>query len=455
MIDPRAYTIQLPDYANSAFGGLVQGMQIGAYDNQLQAQKVKAEQDAIQKQQMQDDLAAYINNTDKTAEDTTNLMVKYPSLSDNLSKAFSVMDSSKKDNLFKTSAEVLSSIRGGRPDVARQILEEQKNAHLNAGRPDDAGRVDALIKQIDFSPESVASNAELTMAAIDPTKFADTYKALREQGRSDQMQPYEIAQQQAQTGLTQAQTEKAQTENQYLPSEKEANISNIESQIEDRSVNQALEREKLRLNNDQFYQKLDQDSQQFYEKLNQDERNKAKAMMASKVENDEKRMARLEKAQSFSTTAVNASDTAKLAAELINDYKKLSDASGAGVWNAAMRNIPGTAEYDFARRVETLKSQAFMIGAQNLKGLGAMTEMEGKKVTDALGNLDLSQETAQVAKQLAAIAKASNNVAQSANKNAQLYATKGRGYSAEVIEAARQRGISPAEMQKIANNLGY
>lgn len=454
MIDPRAYTIQLPDYAESAFTGLTQGLQIGAYQNQLEAQKLKAEQDAIQKQQMQNDIAAYVSNTNKTAEDTTNLMVKYPSISDNLSKAFSVMDASKKDNLFRTSAQVLSAINGGRVDVAKQILEEQKAGHLNAGRPDDAGRVDALIKQINVSPESVASNAELTMASIDPTKFAETYKALRGEGRADQMQPYDVAQKQAQTGLTEAQTAKAQTENEYLPLEKQAGISNIESQIEDRTIGRVLEKEKMRLQNDQFYQKLDQDQAQFYENLNQEERNKAKAMARAGVENDEKRVARLEKAQNYATTAVNASETAKLAAKLVNDYKRLSDASGAGVWNAAMRNIPGTAEYDFAREVDTLKSQAFLIGAQNLKGLGAMTEMEGKKVTDALGNLDLSQQTSQVANQLASIAKSANIVAQTSNKNAQMYATKGKGYSTEVIEAAKQRGISPAEMQKIANKLG-
>ena len=123
-------------------------------------------------------------------------------------------------------------------------------------------------------------------------------------------------------------------------------------------------------------------------------------------------------------------------------------------WNAAMRNIPGTAEYDFARRVETLKSQAFLIGAQNLKGLGAMTEIEGKKATDALGNLDLSQNTKQVAMQLADIAKAANNVAQSANKNAQIYSTKGQGYSQGIKDAAKELGISEAEAQLFANENG-
>lgn len=56
--------------------------------------------------------------------------------------------------------------------------------------------------------------------------------------------------------------------------------------------------------------------------------------------------------------------------------------------------------------------------------------------------------------QLAAIAKAANSVAQHSNRNAQNYATKGYGYSKEVVDTAKARGVSPAEMQKIANELG-
>ena len=119
-----------------------------------------------------------------------------------------------------------------------------------------------------------------------------------------------------------------------------------------------------------------------------------------------------------------------------------------------MRSLPGTNEYNFHQKVKTLESQAFLIGAESLKGLGAMTEMEGAKVTTALGNLNPSQDVGEFQKQLSALARAASGVSTTANKNAQIYATKGKGYSAEVVEAAKARGVPPAEMQQVANQLG-
>lgn len=320
MIDPRAYTIQLPDYANTAFSGLAQGMQIGAYQNQLEAQKLKAEQDAIQKQQMQNDIAAYVNNTNKTAEDTTNLMVKYPSISDNLSKAFSVMDTSKKDNLFRTSAQVLSAINGGRVDVAKQILEEQKAGHLNAGRPDDAGRVDALIKQINVSPESVASNAELTMASIDPTKFAETYKALRGEGRADQMQPYEIAGKRAQTMLTGAQTQKALAEGQQAVYE-----------AQNTPVRLQLENQLGRANVDKVYADIDNQSARLgldRDKLTSDVELKLTEMAQSGAKLSDG-------AQKIVNDAVVASSAASVSSNSLNDLANRLDSAGGGFGTAS------------------------------------------------------------------------------------------------------------------------
>lgn len=446
-IQPFSYLLDNSNPYENFLGGIPKGMQLMANYEKTQAERQLIDQKRLAEQQKRADMQAFATLQNPTAKDYTAIMNQYPELSENYKRSWDILDKDQKQKTLSSTSQVYAALSANQPLVAQQLLEQQAAASLNSGDVETSKHLDALSQIVQQDPSLAQKQIGMFMSATSPDQFATMTKTLGEEQRSNQLQPYEIAQKQAQN-------EKLRLENQYLPQEKEANLSNIESQIEDRTVNQYLEKEKMRLQNDQFYKKLDQDQAQFYENLNQEERNKARAMASAGVENDEKRLARLEKAQNFATTTVNASETAKLAAELINDYKRLSDASGAGVWNAAMRNIPGTAEYDFARRVETLKSQAFLIGAQNLKGLGAMTEMEGKKVTDALGNLDLSQETSQVAKQLANIAKSANVVAQSANKNAQLYATRGKGYSAEVIEAAKRRGVSPAEMQKIANQMG-
>lgn len=453
-LNPVNYLTDVANPYTAAMQGYTQGTNLVAGIQQAEFDRQLAEQKRLAEQQKRADMQAFATLQNPTAKDYTAIMNQYPELSEQYKRSWDILDKDQKQKTLSSTSQVYAALSANQPLVAQQLLERQAEAALNSGDIETSKHLDALSQIVQQDPSLAQKQIGMFMSATSPDQFATMTKTLGEEQRSNQLQPYEIAQKQAQTGLTEAQTAKAQTENEYLPLEKQAGISNIESQIEDRTVGRVLEKEKMRLQNDQFYQKLDQDQAQFYENLNQEERNKAKAMARAGVENDEKRVARLEKAQNYATTAVNASETAKLAAKLVNDYKRLSDASGAGVWNAAMRNIPGTAEYDFSREVDTLKSQAFLIGAQNLKGLGAMTEMEGKKVTDALGNLDLSQQTSQVANQLASIAKSANIVAQTSNKNAQMYATKGKGYSAEVIEAAKQRGISPAEMQKIANKLG-
>lgn len=446
-LNPVNYLTDVANPYTAAMQGYTQGTNLVAGIQQAEFDRQLAEQKRLAEQQKRADMQAFATLQNPTAKDYIAIMNQYPELSEQYKRSWDILDKDQKQKTLSSTSQVYAALSANQPLVAQQLLEQQAAASLNSGDVETSKHLDALAQIVQQDPSLAQKQIGMFMSATSPDQFATMTKTLGEEERSNQLQPYELAQKKAQN-------EKLRLENQYLPQEKEANLSNIESQIEDRTVKQYLEKEKMRLQNDQFYKTLDQNQAQFYETLNQTERNQAKLMAKAGAENDEKRLARLEKAQNFATATVNASETTKLAAELINDYKRLSDASGAGVWNAAMRNVPGTAEYDFARRVETLKSQAFLIGAQNLKGLGAMTEMEGKKVTDALGNLDLSQETSQVAKQLANIAKAANVVAQSANKNAQLYATRGRGYSAEVVEAAKRRGVSPAEMQKIANQMG-
>ena len=123
-------------------------------------------------------------------------------------------------------------------------------------------------------------------------------------------------------------------------------------------------------------------------------------------------------------------------------------------YDIAMRRVPGTTEYNYAQKIETLKSQIFLSQVDQMRGLGALTESEGAALKASIASIDLNQDPAIIQKHLTDVAKHLSKAAQTANKKAQIYATKGKGYSAEVVEAAKARGVSPAEMQQIANQLG-
>lgn len=55
--------------------------------------------------------------------------------------------------------------------------------------------------------------------------------------------------------------------------------------------------------------------------------------------------------------------------------------------------IPGTRAKDFQSVLDQIKGQAFMQAYQNLRGGGQITEVEGKKATDAIARLNTTQST--------------------------------------------------------------
>lgn len=435
MVSPIDYTLDVANPFQAAMQGFQSGQQVVNNAEIIKAQRAaeaRKQLEAMQQQQMQKDLYDFSLIPNKTYEDYSTIILKHPSLQEPILKSWELKSDGDKKQMFSTSSQVYTALRNNNSAVAKDILDTQISSYENSGYKQEALNLKNLRAQIDQNPQMVKDRLGMTMR----TAYPDQFKNLSDGLNTLEMQPLEMAK-------TEAETAKINAEANDIPLAADDRKQGV--------VNQGT---KIEYDNQYNFDKLGQDQQQFLASLEQKDRILATKMAAVKKETSTQKVERLEKAQSFATAAVNASSTAKLAAELINDYKKLSDASGAGVWNAAMRNIPGTAEYDFARRVETLKSQAFLIGAQNLKGLGAMTEIEGKKATDALGNLDLSQNTKQVAMQLADIAKAANNVAQSANKNAQIYSTKGQGYSQGIKDAAKELGISEAEAQLFANENG-
>lgn len=55
------------------------------------------------------------------------------------------------------------------------------------------------------------------------------------------------------------------------------------------------------------------------------------------------------------------------------------------------RKIPGTAAADTEALVDTLKSQGFMSGIQQMKGMGSLSNAEGEKIMSAIGSLTPGQ----------------------------------------------------------------
>lgn len=445
MIDPRSYTIDLPNYANTAMQGFQQGAQVMGYFQDRERAAQQAEIERQKAQQMQTDLSDLANNP--TAENYTKYMTLYPQLSEQFKRGYDTMTDSAKRRSTKTAVEVSTLLNAGDTIGAKQTLERMATAYENAGDAGQAQSNRALAKLVETNPELAKASAFMIAGqGLDGDQFAEFMTKLGAEKRAEQMQPYEIASKEAQTAKT-------ETETDWIPLVNQANIKNIESQIEDRVTGRVLQNKQIENQNRQFYENLDQAQKQYLMKLDQDERKLANELNPVKPETSADRITRLSKVSDYEAAVENAKNAAKNASDLANDYSTISGSTG--IFNKIQRGFPGTDEYDFSQKLETLKSQVFLTQVEKMKGMGALTDMEGQRLEKSIASLDANLDPKTLQANLKTISSELNRAATKAQRMAELYATRGTGFSDAVVQAAKKRGVTPYEMQKIANEMGY
>ncbi|MEI1697664.1 hypothetical protein V8P81_02160 [Acinetobacter baumannii] len=433
MVQPINYMLDVANPIQSTLQGFTGGLQLGAAYADRQRAIEQAKQEQLAKQQMSADLMELANNP--TPEGYSKVMTMYPQLSENLKRAYDTMDDGQRKNTLSLASQSYAALANNQPEIAKQVLGDAATAYENSGNKKDAGVLRGYIKMIENNPSAARTSIGMLMASTDPDKFKDIYSTLGQEQRANEMQPYEIAETQAKTSKTIAET------------------NDIPLAAEDRRTGVENQGRKIEYDNQFNYDKLSQDQQQFYDELSQKERIEAAKLRSTKGETPEQKMKRLEQAESYSVAARNAASASTSAANLASDIAGIKDSTG-NYWNRAMRNIPGFSEYDFAQKVETMKSQVFLSQIDQMRGLGALTESEGAALKASIASLDLNQSPDIFQKNLTQIAKTLSAAAKTASKKAQIYSTRGQGYSQEVVAAARELGISPAEAQKFVNENG-
>lgn len=105
----------------------------------------------------------------------------------------------------------------------------------------------------------------------------------------------------------------------------------------------------------------------------------------------------------YSQSALDAFDRAIGTANGLLTHPGLSTAVGVkGLTGGLLGGwvVPGTDAADFATELDTMKSQVFLPMVQSMKGMGALSNAEGEKLTSAIGNLNPKQSEAQFKKSL-------------------------------------------------------
>mgnify|MGYP000846682506 CR=1 FL=1 len=122
------------------------------------------------------------------------------------------------------------------------------------------------------------------------------------------------------------------------------------------------------------------------------------SMENKRAQDEEKRSDKLAKEEAQKQGVIASFDSSLDTLSRLASHPGKSSAVGFGGTTSSL--IPGTNAAGFAAQLETFKAQTFLPQVQSLKGMGALSDAEGKRLTAAVGALDQKMKPAEFDAQL-------------------------------------------------------
>jgi hypothetical protein len=235
------FMIQTPDLVEN----YNRGLEIG--NAQQDRQRMLDQEQAAKDQQMQfqQDMYSVYSNPAAGSREYGALMMKYPSMAENIKKSWDVVSPDQQSTLASDMTQVYSALQNGRDDFAIQLLQEKAGAARNSGDEEGAQKFEMMVETGKADPMLLKDSTGMTLFAI---KGKDYLEGL-------QKAPYGEVEAESSAIKSQAESAKAKAE-AYIKGEEAvnaptkfglenqeagANIKNIENQIEDRAVKNEIE----------------------------------------------------------------------------------------------------------------------------------------------------------------------------------------------------------------------
>lgn len=237
MAQPFDYTFkQQGDPFGSTMKGVETALGLANYaakQKEALAGAALKEQELKNVQDMQGELATLAKKPNAVATDFTQIMIKYPALSKDLEKSWSVLSTEQKDNEVRYGSQVLFALEGSQPDMAKNLINERIAALRNAGREDEAKKQEVLLGIIDTNPDAAKVSTNLSLvAAMGPEKYQilrgkieDEKRATAGEARTAEKAPLELAKVKAESIIKEA-------EAKFAPEKFGAELGLTKAQIE-------------------------------------------------------------------------------------------------------------------------------------------------------------------------------------------------------------------------------
>jgi len=241
-MQPMNYMLDVQKPFDTALSGIQAGIALSNAMDQSAArqQELAQKQFALEQQkQMQADLGTLAAKQNPTAQDFAAITTRYPSLAEHFKNTWSMLNSDQQQARLGQATQVYAALNAGKPDIAKQLLDEQTTALRNSDNEKDAKTTETLAKLIEMSPETARTSTGLMLSSIlGPDKFATTFSTLAKL-------PSEVRQGEATATKTEYEARNTPQRLDLEARYKGAEIRNLDSQVGERAARLGLDRDKL------------------------------------------------------------------------------------------------------------------------------------------------------------------------------------------------------------------
>jgi hypothetical protein len=368
MVQPINYGVEVQDPTQAFLTAFKTG-------SAITESRLAQEQAQRQAEQQQRIAAAFdrLRQPGATAKDYADLAMQLPETQAKaVRESFSMINAEQQQNVLRQSGQVFSAFKSGQPDIAINLMDRQIEAKRNAGDEEGAKFLETWRDVAKQDPKAVEDYFGYTISQMPGgDKVITSAIALGGEKREQELQPFKVQENQAKAKKAAVDAKFAES-NAVLDIEKKGwDIQKLQNDIDISRQNvriAALNADIARENNVLKRQELEM-------KLGQAERDRDEKVRT--------KVADLETANSNIDNMLNTAD------RILKTPKNVIGSAAGPISSRVLTVSQDTA--DFEELVNTLGSQAFLAQIPSIKGMGALSNAEGEKLTAALQNFSLRQ----------------------------------------------------------------
>jgi len=396
---PQPFNYMLPDPSASVMQGVQQGLNFAQMKGQLDLQRQTQEANTLaladkqraaeQIKLMQADLAQASKNPSPAM--FASMIMKYPQLSEHFKRGYDIASPEQQKTRIQQATQVHAAQLSGNHEMAQKLLLEQSEAYANSGMEQEAKTAKVIAETMAINPSTALTSTGLMLAATTgPEKYIESFTHLQNEQRNAAKAPAELSEAQSKASKAAVDSKYAESNAVKELEKKGWDIYKIQEDVKINkentriaAANAGLAREGNTLKRQELGLRIDE------MKLKRDEIVRTKA-------------ADIESAYTNMDNMLNTADRIlKMGVAAVDpktgeptDFTALARAATGPVDSLLPTMQRDVA--DFEQLVETLGSQSFLAQIPNIKGMGALSDAEGKKLQSALQNFSLKQSPKQL-----------------------------------------------------------